>query len=287
MAATFRSSSTANTGTTASLTLGVTMPAGVVVGDLLLAAISVDAVPAITPNSEWTLVKSVSQSTAPTSKLSIYYHQVTGYEPASYTWTFAAAKQAAGLIVAYSGTSGFSPAAAYTNSSSTAATALSNVSVTNTWSGLMLSFWGTRNTTGQSTITAATGWTGRVDTCTTASAFMEVEAQESPAQTLPAAVTQGSTIGSTASQSVTSIVINIPIDDAHTRVPLVLDEVFKATWTASQATANTVVSTNYPNELLIACVCLESGASLSVSSITGAGLTFTQLGAISTARRRL
>jgi hypothetical protein len=277
MAATYRSSTTANTGTTPANTLTINTPAGTVVGDCLYAAIGTDSTVGVTViPTGWSLLKSLAEGSAHT--LRVYFRLATGAESASYTWTFGTTTQASGLMVGYYGASGFAPTVYSLTSSGTASTTLTGVSINNVWSGVSLYFWATRNTTAQDTITAASGWTSRADTSSTSADFIETAVFELP-RTLPAS---GITAPSfTGSQSVTYIGIAISIDDAHASVPLAIDEIFNSGFNVATSNSTLQVYTNYPNELLLAIVALELGT-VSVSSITGTGLTFTKLGSIST-----
>jgi len=77
---------------TTSFPLNIATPAGLSVGDLLLA--SVAATPStitIAPPAGWTLLRRVVQGSATTSSLSTYYRVADGSEPGSTTWTLSGA----------------------------------------------------------------------------------------------------------------------------------------------------------------------------------------------------
>jgi fibronectin type 3 domain-containing protein len=82
---------------------GITLsrPTGTANGDVLLAAIDVLAGAAPSPPTGWTLVR--SDSSGSTITQAVYIHVLTDAEPPSYTWTFASAQNASGVIVAYAG----------------------------------------------------------------------------------------------------------------------------------------------------------------------------------------
>ncbi len=97
---TFRSASSAVN--TVATTLVLPKPAGVVAGDALLAVVDAQGAPAVTAPAGWALVRSDSATSAtPSVGQSVYVHIAGASEPASYTFTLAAARGAAGGILAY------------------------------------------------------------------------------------------------------------------------------------------------------------------------------------------
>ena len=94
----FRSSSFGQTGGTTSLTIA--KPAGVLPGDILIAAISVLGLPTIAAPSDWIVIQANTNGSG--LKQITYFHVVTGSEGAAFSWTFASSS-ATGGIAAYSG----------------------------------------------------------------------------------------------------------------------------------------------------------------------------------------
>lgn len=97
----FRGASSGSNGVGVSLSLPV--PAGVVVGDVLVASIAVEHAPAVVVPGGWSLVRSDVNPFALHLLQAEYVHVVGGSEPASYVWGFSAAHGASGGIVAYGG----------------------------------------------------------------------------------------------------------------------------------------------------------------------------------------
>jgi fibronectin type 3 domain-containing protein len=99
-AVTFRSASSA--ANAVATTLVLPKPAGVVAGDALLAVVDAQGAPVVTPPAGWTLVRAdTSTSVSPTLGQSVYVYIAGASEPASYTFTLATARGAAGGILAY------------------------------------------------------------------------------------------------------------------------------------------------------------------------------------------
>jgi RHS repeat-associated protein len=155
---TYRSSSTAASAPITSIV--VTKPAGVTTNDVLLAAINVDQTPTITPPAGWTLVRSDVNGTIQT--LAIYWRAAGGSEPASYTFTFGAAVNAATAgIVAYSGVDTTTPIDVSGGQANTASTSVTAPSVTTTVANAMVvGFFGLDN---DATFTPPSGMTERWD----------------------------------------------------------------------------------------------------------------------------
>lgn len=98
---TYKSTTSANNNVASTLSLSV--PAGTVPGDVLLATLDVENSPTITMPGGWTLVRSDRNPGALHMVQADYIHVVTGSEPSAYTWNFSAAHGASGGIIAYSG----------------------------------------------------------------------------------------------------------------------------------------------------------------------------------------
>jgi fibronectin type 3 domain-containing protein len=141
----YRSSSTGQANGATSLT--VTKPTGVATGDVLLASISVLGQATITPPIGWTLVSTITAST--TLREATYIHVVGSSETSSYRWTFSAAQNASGTIIAYVGVDNTAPvdvSSGAPNASSTNATAPA-LTTTNSNELLLASFGVAANAT--------------------------------------------------------------------------------------------------------------------------------------------
>jgi N,N-dimethylformamidase beta subunit-like, C-terminal len=105
-----RGASTAGTSGSANR-LSIGAPAGVAIGDVMVAQIAVrgGAATSITAPSGWTLVRRDDQGAAIAQ--AVYSHAVPGFppEPTSYTWNFNSSLNAAGGIIAYTGVSNVEP----------------------------------------------------------------------------------------------------------------------------------------------------------------------------------
>jgi hypothetical protein len=89
--------------------LTINKPTGTVQGDLLLAAISVDGTPNISPPTGWTTIREGNSGTQ--VRLEVYYKVAGASEPSSYTFTWSRynTQQAAGAILRYSGVNTTAP----------------------------------------------------------------------------------------------------------------------------------------------------------------------------------
>lgn len=94
---------TATQGSAAS-SLALSVPSGVVNGNLLLAFHGNDAgtANALTPPAGWTLVRNENDGGGFTFRLVCYY-RIASSEPASYTWTMATGAEAVAICIALSG----------------------------------------------------------------------------------------------------------------------------------------------------------------------------------------
>lgn len=271
MAAAYRSSTSTNTGSSTAGSLAVTVPAGVQPNDLLLTAMTCDGGTGatITAPSGWTLVLSTTQST--NQKLNLYGRIATGYETASYSWTFDTSRMASGSMVAYSGANPFMPfgSASVTTSASTT---VGGAGGTSTYTGLQIKFLGTNNTTATSSITTpVTSFTKVEDTCTTASSFIGLSVQH---------IAKGFTLGgmnngtSTCSQTANSVEISIMVEDARPTFNSLIDESDCAgSFTSARSSTSVSMQTNYPNTVLLAFINISKDAQ-TVSSVTATSLTW-------------
>lgn len=105
-------------------TLVLPKPAGVVSGDVLLAAVAARGKASITAPGGWSLVR--METSGSVLRQAIYVHLAGASEPASYTFNFQSPQSAVGGILAYAGVDPSSPidvAGGQVNASSTSITA--------------------------------------------------------------------------------------------------------------------------------------------------------------------
>jgi Domain of unknown function (DUF1929)/Bacterial Ig domain len=130
--------SAANASTT---TLVLPLPAGVAPGDVLLASVAVRGGPSITAPSGWSLARLDMDGSF--VRQAMYVKVASTSEPASFTWTLSAAKQAAGGIAAFTGVDTTNPVDASAGQVNASATSLTAPSVTTTVPDTMLvAFYG-------------------------------------------------------------------------------------------------------------------------------------------------
>ncbi len=149
-------------GTSATTTLDLAVPAGIVVNDFLVAQVAVrgGTGTTITPPAGWTLIRRDNATT--NLAQAIYYHVASGSEPATYTWTITS-NRAAGGMVAYQGVDASSPIDAQsgandtTNTSSAVAAAAVTTTVAN---DMLVGFFSIRS---NSTFTPPAGMTEEYD----------------------------------------------------------------------------------------------------------------------------
>jgi len=272
MAATYRSSTSANTGSGPASSLSMAMPAGIQPNDYLLAAVSVDGGTgaAITTPSGWTVINSVTDAT--NTRLSLYGRIATGYEPANYSWVFDTARAASGNIIAYSGTHPVISTNIASVITASASTSISGVTAVSTYTGIYLKFTATRNTSAASSITTpSTTYTKIEDTCTTASTFMGC-ASQSVARALPLSSVTGA--ASTCSVASTAVEVVVMVEDARPPFSVFAEDSYRVS-SFTTARTSTTISTqfNYPGTLLLAFVALPDDTA-TVASITATGLTW-------------
>lgn len=276
MAAAYRSSTTANTGSTPASSLVLSVPSGVLANDVLIAMVGVDGGTGatITAPAGWTTLKNTTQST--NTRAVIYWKLVDGYEPATYTWTLDTTRQAAAVMAAYSGANPFPPAATSTLANGTGSITINATTVNSTYeTGLAIQCVAARNTTAASTITAAGSYVKRADTCTSASAFIDVAITD-----VAKGLTVGGTIGSapTCNQTVTSVFGTLFLEDARPAFNVLVEDVFvvgSVSASSSSLTSSASLQTNYPNTLLLLFCAITKDAT-TVSSV-GGGLTWTNV----------
>ncbi len=279
LSATFRNSSTANTGASTASSLTISIPSGTVANDIVYAALSVDggSGATITSPAGWSIRSSVNQGTL--VKILVCSRVIDGSEAASYTWTFDSSRMAAGTMVAYSGAYLYMSSNAGTAGSSVGSTTLTPSSVSSAWTGKVVNFFATRNTTGVNDLTPGGSYVERADTCTTATPFIGIEAQELNVSAFPVAGNTSS--AATASQSSTFEAVSVFIQDrhgAHLRLapglPVVDELGIASRTTLGGNVAPPGWSTHYPNTLCLLLVQICDTAT-TVSTVTNtSGLTW-------------
>lgn len=121
--------------------LTIPKPAGTLTGDVMLASVSITpSTVTITPPVGWTLVNTVTQGSATTSKLVTYYRVAGVGEPASYTWSFSGGTHsgAVGGIMSFSGVDNLTPIDTQAGNATVSATSHTAPSVTTSQANGML-----------------------------------------------------------------------------------------------------------------------------------------------------
>lgn len=272
MAVTFRASTSANTGSTPASSLTINVPTGTTVGDVLIAAINVDGGTGatVTTPSGWT---AEGQSNEGTNQGMVNCYRIaTASEPASYTFTFDTARSAAGGMLAYSGAYPY-PANTSAVSTATASTTVTRSQEPAARAGKHIYLFGTRNTTGVSTMSTGTQGTARIDTCTTATPFIEFAVQEGTQKTFPPM--RSTDLGApTATQTVSQITKTMFLGDSRGSVATLDDD-----WWANSSfnTARTgqdigIFKTSQQNMLVLVGSAIRTGTT-TVSSVTSGGVS--------------
>jgi hypothetical protein len=234
----------------------------------------------ITPPSGWTQITGTNETTDILTRA--YWHQATGYDSASYTWTFDAARQASGVMTAYSGTYPNIPRTFTTTVNSTASTTTASGTGNSTYeTGLSIQVFGAYNTSAATTMTSSGGYAQRADTCTTATPFIEVAIQDvSKVAPLGGMSANAATISSAA----TSTSINFMLEDLRALNTLVEDEMLVGNKIGSPNFTSFATGTfpvNYPNEVILLFGSIAKDTN-TISSVTGGGLTWVNVGRANT-----
>jgi hypothetical protein len=145
-------------------------PAGVVSGDVMLAAIDVRLVSAgaITPPSGWTLVRADANGGGAGVNLTqaIYLRVAGSLEPSAYTWTFSKSRYVAAAILAYAGADRTAPVIAHSGRFTPDSQMITAPSVTTTVAGsALVALFGSN---GSGSTTPPSGMVERYDVSTAA-----------------------------------------------------------------------------------------------------------------------
>jgi hypothetical protein len=162
----FRNAATAQTGSGAS-SLAISVPAGVVAGDVMIAAVDAEGSGTITPPSGWSSTNLFSGTTF-FGFSGVFFHVAGASEPASYTWSLGTSRKAAGKILAYVGVENASPIeVAATTAGAAFGTSDAAASITTTVANTkVIMDLGAVNALGTFTITGPTGTTKRASSST-------------------------------------------------------------------------------------------------------------------------
>lgn len=156
----FRAASSANTGSGTATSVTVTKPAGVVAGDVMIAAVTLGSTtPTITAPTGWTLVRTQVNGTA--IRTSVYSKVAGAAEPVSYVFSFSAASRAAAAVSAYTGVDTTAPVAVNTGGTNASATAqVAPTATTTSTNQQVIRVWGAKASV---TFTPPAGITERAD----------------------------------------------------------------------------------------------------------------------------
>ena len=164
-ATTFMGATSATSGSSGASQLSLVYPSGISTEDILIAQVAIRGNRIITSPSGWALINRTNNGSILTQAV---YWKVAGVSnPASQTWNFSASGRAAGAMIAYRGVDLVTPVNVLsigTNGSSTSVTA-NSVTPTVTATRLMALY---AQADGQTSYTAPTGMTERVDINTSA-----------------------------------------------------------------------------------------------------------------------
>jgi hypothetical protein len=161
----FRSAATAQTGSGAS-SLVISVPSGVVAGDVMIAAVDAEGSTAITPPGGWSST-GLFAGTTNYGYSGVYFRVAGSSEPSSYSWSLGTSRKAVGKITAYTGVENSAPIeVTATTAGGLTGTSDSAPSITTTVANTtVLMEFAALNSLGSFTITPPTG------TNTRASAF--------------------------------------------------------------------------------------------------------------------
>lgn len=158
----FRSASSSGTPTVGASSITVSAPAGVLEGDLMVAALQVSGGTGatVTPPAGWALVAPVAYSSTVLG-LHAYQKVAESSEPVDYTWTFDASRYACGAIAAYYQTSSDAPVDATGSQANASSATITAPTVTTHSPEERLVFAGAIDSS--STFTPPTGMTERLE----------------------------------------------------------------------------------------------------------------------------
>ena len=218
----FRAASSATNAVATTLVLPT--PAGVLAGDVLLAAIDVIAAPAVTAPAGWALVRSnVSGNGATAIRQSVYVHVAGPSELPAYTWSLASPHGASGGILAYTGVDTTSPVAASSGAVANGAKIAAPSVTTTAANSMVVGLFGMN---GQRTVTPPTSMTERFDLALGSPAGEKVMSEAADVLQATAGPSGAKTANASASgRGVGQLVALRPKSGAPTPDPPVIDSV--------------------------------------------------------------
>jgi hypothetical protein len=161
-----RSAATTAVGSSNATSLTVARPAGVVVGDVLLATVTINSNATVTAPAGWVLVATVASGTA--QRASTFRKLAGAGEPVSYAFVWSGNAKAAGWMIAYTGVDPVNPVDVSATYANPASSAQSAPSVTTTGAGrTVVRVWANKALTaivppaGLSVLAQATGTTSQ------------------------------------------------------------------------------------------------------------------------------
>ena len=164
----FRSASSAHNSGATSLVLP--RPAGVVSGDVLVAALSIAGNPSITVPTGWTLIQ--NQVSGSNLRQVVYVRVAAAGENASYTWAFSSSVTAAGIIDAYVGVDPAQPVDVSGGLANASSTSILAPSISKSTGVLLIGFFGTLT---NATIAPPTGMVEQAETVATGKQKLALE----------------------------------------------------------------------------------------------------------------
>ena len=165
----FRSGATAQTGSGAT-SIAVSVPAGVVAGDVMIASIAAEGGGNFTAPTGWSSTNLFAGATK-FGTGGVYFHVASSSEPASYSWGLGTSRKATGKIASYVGVENSSPIEVKaTTAGNTSGTTDKAASITTTVNNTMVILdWSGVNAAGAFTITPPASTTNRATVFTSGS----------------------------------------------------------------------------------------------------------------------
>jgi hypothetical protein len=163
-AASFFRSSSSNQNGAGATSLSVNKPAGVVAGDVMVAAIAADGNASIAVPSGWSATGLYNAASwTSTGWVQTVFKVAGASEPASYSWALGTSRPAVGTIVDYIGVDNAAPIQISGNGTGTASPAVAPAITTTSANQMVIANVAGRNTAGAFTFTPPAGVTDRVE----------------------------------------------------------------------------------------------------------------------------
>src|SRR3954469_1877884 len=163
-AANFFRSASSNQNGAGSTSLAINKPAGVVAGDVMIAAVGANGNTAITAPAGWSSVGLYDAAAwTNTGWIQVAFKVAGASEPASYSWALGTTRPGAGTIVDYIGVDNAAPIQTSAVGTGTTSPAVAPTITTTSANQMVIANVGGRNTTGAFTFTNPAGTTDRVE----------------------------------------------------------------------------------------------------------------------------